>query len=73
MADAEQQMAAEARAAASGLRDQVATLALLAAEKVSRLSLSDEDHRRLIEEAIEEADLSAVSTNGSNGNGRPAE
>ena len=64
LADAEQQMAAEARAAASGLRDQVAMLALLAAEKVSRRSLSDEDHRRLIEEAIDEADLSAVSTNG---------
>jgi F-type H+-transporting ATPase subunit b len=64
LADAEQQMAAEARAAASGLRDQVATLALLAAEKVSRRSLRDDDHRRLIEEAIDEADLSAVSVNG---------
>jgi F-type H+-transporting ATPase subunit b len=64
LADAEVQISAEARAAASGLRDQVATLALLAAEKVSRSSLSDEDHRRLIEEAIDEADLSAVSANG---------
>jgi F-type H+-transporting ATPase subunit b len=68
LADAEAQIAAEARSAASGLRDQVAVLALLAAEKVSRRSLSDDDHRRLIEEAIEEADLSAVA---SNGNGRP--
>jgi F-type H+-transporting ATPase subunit b len=74
LTDAEQQMAAEARAAAGGLRDQVATLALMAAEKVSRRSLSDDDHRRLIEEAIDEADLSAVSTNGRNGSdGRPAE
>jgi F-type H+-transporting ATPase subunit b len=64
LADAEAQISAEARSAASGLRDQVATLALLAAEKVSRRSLRDDDHRRLIEEAIEEADLSAVSTNG---------
>ena len=64
LADAEVQISAEARAAAAGLRDQVATLALLAAEKVSRSSLSDEDHRRLIEEAIDEADLSAVSANG---------
>jgi len=64
LADAEVQISAEARAAAAGLRDQVATLALLAAEKVSRNSLSDEDHRRLIEEAIDEADLSAVSANG---------
>jgi F-type H+-transporting ATPase subunit b len=67
LADAEAQVSAEARSAATGLRDQVATLALLAAEKVSRRSLSDDDHRRLIEEAIEEADLSAVATNG---NGR---
>ena len=36
----------------------------MAAEKVSRRSLSDDDHRRLIEEAIEEADLSAIATNG---------
>jgi len=64
LADAEAQIAAEARSAASGLRDEVAVLALLAAEKVSRRSLSDDDHRRLIEEAIEEADLSAVATNG---------
>jgi F-type H+-transporting ATPase subunit b len=64
LTDAETQISAEARAAASGLRDEVATLALLAAEKVSRRSLSDDDHRRLIEEAIEEADLSAISTNG---------
>jgi F-type H+-transporting ATPase subunit b len=67
LSDAETQISAEARSAASGLRDQVATLALLAAEKVSRRSLSDDDHRRLIEEAIEEADLSSVATNG---NGR---
>jgi F-type H+-transporting ATPase subunit b len=64
LADADAQIAAEARSAASGLRDQVATLALMAAEKVSRRSLSDEDHRRLIEEAIADADLSAVATNG---------
>lgn len=73
LADAEQQISAEARAAASGLRDEVATLALMAAEKVSRSSLSDEDHRRLIQEAIDEADLSTVSVNGgANGGTRPA-
>lgn len=62
LADAEVQIDAQTRAAASGLRDDVVTLALLAAEKVSRKSLSDADHRKLIEEAIEEADLSSVST-----------
>lgn len=64
LADAEQQISAEARSAASGLRDEVAAIALMAAEKVSRRSLTDEDHRRLIEEAIAEADLSAIGANG---------
>ena len=64
LTDAEAQIEAQARAAAAGLRDDVVTLALMAAEKVSRRSLSDDDHRRLIQEAIDEADLSAVSTNG---------
>jgi F-type H+-transporting ATPase subunit b len=73
LSDAESQMEAQARAAASGLRDDVVALALLAAEKVSRRSLSDEDHRRLIQEAIDEADLSAVSLNGGgSSNGAPA-
>lgn len=64
LADAEVQIDAQTRAAAGGLRDDVVSLALLAAEKVSRKSLSDADHRRLIEEAIEEADLSAMASTG---------
>ena len=62
LADAESQIDA---AGASG-RERPARrrgrLALLAAEKVSRSSLDDADHRRLIEEAIAEADLSGVAT-----------
>lgn len=65
LADAEVQIDAQTRAAASGLRDDVVSLALLAAEKVSRRTLSDADHRKLIEEAIEEADLSTMASNGS--------
>lgn len=61
LADTEVQIDAQTRAAASGLRDDVVTLALLAAEKVSRTSLGGDDHRRLIEQAIDEADLSAVA------------
>lgn len=64
VSDGEAQIEAQARAAASGLRDDVVTLALMAAEKVSRRSLSDDDHRRLIQEAIDEADLSVVTANG---------
>jgi len=43
------------------VRDDVVSLALMAAEKVSRKSLDDADHRKLIEEAIAAADLSALS------------
>lgn len=64
LADAEAQIIAQARAAAGGLKDEVVDLALMAAERVSRKSLSDEDHRRLIEEAIAEADLSRLALNG---------
>ena len=62
--DADLQIQAQARAAASGIRDDVVQLALLAAEKVSRRSLSDDEHRKLIEQAIDEADLSALAGNG---------
>ena len=62
--DAEVQIQAEVRQAAGGLRDEVVTLALAAAEKVSRSTLTEAEHRRLIEEAISEADLSSLSPNG---------
>jgi F-type H+-transporting ATPase subunit b len=61
ISDAQSQIDAQTRQAASGLRDDVVSLALLAAEKVSRQSLKDEDHRRLIEQAIDEVDLSGVT------------
>jgi F-type H+-transporting ATPase subunit b len=38
----------------------------VATEKVTRKSLDDDDHRRLIEEALEEVDFSAL---GGEGNG----
>lgn len=64
IADAEVQIQAEVRQAAGGLRDEVVTLALAAAEKVSRSALTEADHRKLIEDAISEADLSSLSLNG---------
>ena len=64
LSDAELQIQAQARAAASGIRDDVVQLALLAAEKVSRSSLSEAEHRQLIEQAIDEADLSLLAGNG---------
>ena len=62
IADAQAQIDAQTRDAASGLRDDVVDLAMLAAQKVSGSSLTDDDHRRLIRQAIDEADLSALSS-----------
>jgi len=69
IADQEAQLAAQTRRALSEMRGDVASLALLAAEKVTRKSLSDEDHRRLIEEALSEAELSVLSDGAGQGNG----
>jgi F-type H+-transporting ATPase subunit b len=67
VADAQSQIDAQSRQAASGLRDDVVALALLAAEKVSRQSLGAPEHRRLIEQAIDEVDLSRLDGGGGNG------
>jgi F-type H+-transporting ATPase subunit b len=60
LADADERIAAQTREAASGIRDDVVDLAMMAAEKVTRRTLSDAEHRRLIEEALAEADLSKL-------------
>ena len=43
------------------IRKEVASLTLLATEKVTRKSLDSEDHKRLIEEALAEVDFSALA------------
>jgi F-type H+-transporting ATPase subunit b len=58
--DTKTQIDAQAQAAVAGIRDDVVVLALSAAEKVTRKSLSDDDHRRLVEEALADADLSGL-------------
>ncbi len=67
LSDAETQIDAQARQAAAGIRNDVVDLALMAAEKVTSKSLSDADHRRLIEEAIDSADLSALASGAERG------
>jgi F-type H+-transporting ATPase subunit b len=52
---------AETRRALDEIRKEVATLTVIATEKVTRKSLDDDDHRRLIQEALEEVDFSALS------------
>jgi F-type H+-transporting ATPase subunit b len=54
------QIEAETRRALEQIRAEVAQLTLVAAEKVTRKSLDDADHRRLIEEAISELDFSVL-------------
>jgi F-type H+-transporting ATPase subunit b len=50
----------ETRRAIEQIRREVADLTVIATEKVTRKSLDDEDHRRLIEEALSEFDFAAL-------------
>ena len=43
------------------IRKEVADLTVIATEKVTRKSLGDDDHRRLIEEALSEVDFTALA------------
>ena len=52
---------AETRRALEEIRKEVANLTVLATEKVTRKSLTPDDHRRLIEEALGEVDFSALA------------
>jgi len=54
----------ETRRALDEIRKEVASLTVLATEKVTRKSLDDDDHRRLIEEALEEVDFSVLAKDG---------
>ena len=56
---------AETRRSLDEIRKEVANLTVIATEKVTRKSLDDDDHRRLIEEALEEVDFSTLAKEGS--------
>ena len=51
----------ETRRSLEQIRREVADLTLLATEKVTRKSLDDDDHKRLVEEALAEVDFSALA------------
>jgi F-type H+-transporting ATPase subunit b len=59
---------AETRRALDEIRKEVANLTVVATEKVTRMSLDDDEHRRLIDEALSEVDFSALAAEGG-GNG----
>jgi F-type H+-transporting ATPase subunit b len=56
----------ETRRAIQEIRREVADLTVLATEKVTRKTLTEEDQRRLVEEALGELDFTALSPGGNN-------
>jgi F-type H+-transporting ATPase subunit b len=68
LAAARRDIEAETRRSLDQIRKEVADLTVIATEKVTRKSLTPDDHRRLIEDALREVDFSALA--GREGNGR---
>jgi F-type H+-transporting ATPase subunit b len=62
----------ETRRSLEKIRKEVADLTVLATEKVTRKSLDDADHQRLVEEALSEVDFSALAAD-ANGDGEADE
>jgi len=58
---AKRDIEAETRRSLEQIRQEVADLTVLATEKVTRKSLSGEDQKRLVEEALAEVDFSSLS------------
>jgi F-type H+-transporting ATPase subunit b len=56
----------ETRRAIQEIRNEVADLTVMATEKVTRKALTEEDQRRLVEEALSELDFTALSPAGGN-------
>ena len=73
MAPTRRDIEEETRRALDEIRREVADLTVIATEKVTRKTLTGDDHKRLIEEALQEVDFSALaggsSEDGGNGNG----
>jgi F-type H+-transporting ATPase subunit b len=67
LANARRDIEHETRRALEELRKEVADLTVMATEKITRKSLTEEDHRRLIEEALTEVDFSELAGTEENG------
>ncbi len=61
VAAARRDIEVETRRSLEQIRREVADLTVLATEKVTRKSLDDSDHKRLVEEALGEVDFSSLS------------
>jgi F-type H+-transporting ATPase subunit b len=64
LAAARRDIDAETRRSLERIRKEVADLTVLTTEKVTRKSLSGDDQKRLIDEALAEVDFSSLSGNG---------
>ena len=66
---AKRDIEAETKRSLEQIRKEIADLTVLATEKVARKSLTEEDQKRLVEEALSEVDFSALAGDSSKGNG----
>jgi F-type H+-transporting ATPase subunit b len=64
VAAARRDIEAETRRSLERIRKEVADLTVVATEKVTRKTLTDDDHKRLVQEALKEVDFSALGGNG---------
>ena len=69
VAAARRDIEAETRRSLQQIRKEVADLTVLATEKVTRKTLTDDDHKRLVEDALKEVDFSSIAgeENGASG------
>ena len=67
VAAARRDIEAETNRSLTRIRSEVADLTVAATEKLTRKSLDDDDHKRLVEDALKEVDFSALAPEG---NGR---
>jgi F-type H+-transporting ATPase subunit b len=61
MEQTRREIGAETRRAIQQIRSEVADLTVLATEKVTRKSLTEDDQRRLVEEALSELDFASLA------------
>jgi F-type H+-transporting ATPase subunit b len=64
LAQTKRDIEAETRRAIQEIRNEVADLTILATEKVTRKTLTDDDQRRIVEEALSELDFTALAGDG---------
>jgi F-type H+-transporting ATPase subunit b len=66
---AKKDIEAETKRSLEQIRKEIADLTVLATEKVARKSLTEDDQKRLVEEALSEVDFSALAGDSGKGNG----